>query len=87
MAYVRRLPSLEYAHCSRSISLTLYPIILSTLGGSTVFWKIDLVSGFHQIRIHDKDVEKTALNTQFGPWNGLLRPLASVTRHRRSNAS
>ena len=40
--------------------------ILSTLGGSTVFSKIDLVSGFHQIRIQDEDIEKTAFNTQFG---------------------
>ena len=48
--------------------------ILSTLGGSTVFWKIDLVSGFHQIRIHDKDVEKTALNTQFGAFECVVMP-------------
>ena len=40
--------------------------ILSTLGGSTLFSKIDPVSGFHQIRIHDEDVEKTASNTQLG---------------------
>ena len=40
--------------------------ILSTLGGSTVFSKIDLVSEFHQIRIHDENIEKTAFNTQFG---------------------
>ena len=39
--------------------------ILSTLGGSTVFSKIDLVSGFHQIRIHDEDIKKAAVKTQF----------------------
>ena len=40
--------------------------ILSKLGGSTVFSKIDLVSGFHQIGIHDDGFEKTAFNTRFG---------------------
>ena len=48
--------------------------ILSTLGSSTVFSKIDLVSGFHQIRIHDGDVEKTAFNTQFGAFEWVVMP-------------
>ena len=48
--------------------------ILSTLGGSTVFSKIDLVSGFHQIRIYDEDVEKTAFNTQFGAFQWVVMP-------------
>ena len=48
--------------------------ILSTLGGSTVFSKIDLVSGFHQIRIHDEDVEKTAFNTQFWAFEWVVMP-------------
>ena len=46
--------------------LPLIQSILSTLGGSTVIFKIDLVSAFHQIRIHDEDIEETAFNTQFG---------------------
>ena len=48
--------------------------ILSTLGGSTVFSKMDLVSGFHQIQIHDEDVEKTAFNTQFGAFEWVVTP-------------
>ena len=39
--------------------------ILSMLGGSTVFSKSDLVSGFHPAPIHDKDIEATAFHTQF----------------------
>ena len=49
--------------------------ILSTLGGSTVFSTIDLVSGFHKIRIHDEDIEKTAFNTQFGAFEWVSMPL------------
>ena len=48
--------------------------ILNTLGGFTVFSKIDLVSGFHQIRIHDEDVEKTAFNTPFGAFEWVVMP-------------
>ena len=48
--------------------------ILSTLGGSTVFLKTDLVSWFHQIGIHDEDVEKTAFNTQFGAFEWVVMP-------------
>ena len=48
--------------------------ILTTLGGSTVFSMIDLVSGFHQIRIQDKDIEKTAFNTQFGAFEYVVMP-------------
>ena len=49
--------------------------ILSTLEGSTVFSNIDLVSGFQQIRIHDQDVEKTTLDTQFGAFEWVVMPL------------
>ena len=48
--------------------------ILSTLGRSTVFTKIELVSGFHQIRIQDEDIEKTAFNTQFGAFEWVVMP-------------
>ena len=48
--------------------------ILSTLGGSTVFSNIDLVSGFHEIRIQDEGIEKTAFNTQFGAFEWVVRP-------------
>ena len=48
--------------------------ILSTLGGSTVFSKIDFVSGFHKIRIQDKDMETTAFNTPFGAFEWVVMP-------------
>ena len=48
--------------------------ILSTLGGSDAFSEIDLVSRFHQIRIHDEDVEKTAFNTLFCVFECVVLP-------------
>ena len=48
--------------------------ILSTLGDSTIFSKIDLVSRFHQIRIQNEDIQKTAFNTQFGAFEWVVMP-------------
>ena len=48
--------------------------ILSTLGVSTVFSKIDLVSGFHQIRIQDEAIKETDFNTQFGAFEWVVMP-------------
>ena len=49
--------------------------ILSTLGDCRIFPKINLGSGFHQNRIHDEDVEKTAFNTQLGAFEWVVMPL------------
>ena len=74
MAHVRRLRSVEYANCTRSVSFAIDPIHLEYTGGSTVFSKIDLVGGFHQIRVHDEDITKTAFNTQFGAFEWVVMP-------------
>lgn len=40
--------------------------ILDQLGHSKYFTTIDLTSGFHQIKMHPKDVQKTAFSTPSG---------------------
>ena len=41
---------------------------LERLTGATYFTSLDLTSGYHQVRIREEDVEKTAFNTRYGQY-------------------
>jgi hypothetical protein len=47
-------------------------ILFDQLSKAKVFSKIDLRSGYHQIKIHPEDIPKTAFSTQYGLFEYLV---------------
>ena len=52
---------------------------LDTISGSTLFSTLDLQSGYYQIRIDERDIEKTAFITKYGLYEHLRLPMGIKT--------
>lgn len=69
----------DYRELNRITVKNRYPLpcveeLFDRLRGAKYFSKIDLRSGYHQVRIHPDDVHKTAFRTRYGHFEFLVLP-------------
>ncbi|GKA43480.1 putative reverse transcriptase domain-containing protein, partial [Tanacetum coccineum] len=63
--------SIDYRELNKLTVKNRYPLLriddfFDQLQGSRVYSKIDLRSGYHQLRVHEEDIPKTTFRTRYG---------------------
>jgi hypothetical protein len=56
-------------------------ILFDQLAGARVFFKVDLHSGYHQIKIRPEDVPKTVFSTRYGLYEYLVMSFGLTNVH------
>ncbi|GJV75054.1 putative reverse transcriptase domain-containing protein, partial [Tanacetum coccineum] len=70
---------IDYRELNKLIVKNRYPLpiiddLFDQLQGSQFFSKIDLRSGYHQLRVHKDDIPKTAFRTRYGHFEFTVMP-------------
>ncbi|GJS56676.1 putative reverse transcriptase domain-containing protein [Tanacetum coccineum] len=74
---------IDYSELNKLTIKNRYPLpriydLFDQLQGSQYFSKIDLQSGYHQLRVHEDDILKTAFRTRYGHFKFTVMPFSMM---------